>query len=145
MGVIMGTNNLIDVFDDKYYRHLNGGMLEAFGILFTRDLKIYVYPSSARVGDETMTTTNTPIHPRLKPLYDYLLFNKRLVDIESFDPTVLHIFSKEVLDMIRTGKPGWEEMVPPYVDNMIKDNKLFGYVPSQQDVLAQERKVRAKV
>jgi hypothetical protein len=34
MGLIMGVNNLIEVFDEKYYRHLNGGMLEAFGILF---------------------------------------------------------------------------------------------------------------
>jgi hypothetical protein len=32
--------------------------------------------------------------------------------------------------MIRGGTPGWEEMVPPYVDNMIKDNRLFGYTPS---------------
>jgi hypothetical protein len=55
-------------------------------------------------------------------LYDYLLSNKRMVDIESFDPNVLHIFSKQVLTMIREGTPGWEEMVPPYVDNMIKDN-----------------------
>ena len=53
-----------------------------------------------------------------------------MVDIESFDPDVLHIFSKEVLDMIRAGKPGWEELVPPYVDNMIKDNRLFGYKPA---------------
>ena len=77
-----------------------------------------------------MTTNTMPIHPRLQPLYDYLLFNKRLVDIDSFDPNVLHIFSKQVLDMIRGGTPGWEEMVPPYVDNMIKDNRLFGYTPS---------------
>ncbi|HOY28697.1 MAG TPA: TonB-dependent receptor [Flavobacteriales bacterium] len=130
MGVILGVNNLIEVFDDKYYRHLNGGMLEAFGILFTRDLKIYVYPSRASVNDEIMTTENMPVHPRLKPLYDYLLFNKRIVDINTFDPNVLHIFSKAVLDLIRQGKPGWEDLVPPYVDNMIKDNKLFGYKPT---------------
>jgi hypothetical protein len=130
MGLIMGVNNLMDVFDEKYYRHLNGGMLEAFGILFTRDLKIYIYPSRASATAEIMTTANMPVHPRLRPLYDYLLFNKRLVDINNFDPNVLHIFSKQVLDLIRSGKPGWEELVPPYVDNMIKDNKLFGYKPT---------------
>ena len=129
MGLIMGVNNLIDVFDEKYYRHLNGGMLEAFGILFTRDLKIYVYPSRSSANSEIMTTASMPVHPRLRPLYDYLLNNKRLVDIESFDESVLHIFSKEVLHMIRDSTPGWEELVPPYVDNMIKDNKLFGYKP----------------
>ncbi|MBK9195240.1 MAG: TonB-dependent receptor [Flavobacteriales bacterium] len=132
MGLIMGVNNLIEVFDEKYYRHLNGGMLEAFGILFTRDLKIYVYPSRMSLDEEIMTTDNMPIHPRLKPLYDYLLSNKRMVDIETFDPQVLHIFSKSVLQLIRDGQPGWENMVPPYVDNMIKDNKLFGYVPVEE-------------
>ena len=144
MGLIMGVNNLVDVFDEKYYRHLNGGMLEAFGILFTRDLKIYVYPSCVEGSDEIMTTTSTPVHPRLKPLYDYLLFNKRLVDIESFDPNVLNIFSKEVLRMIKDGESGWEEMVPPYVDNMIKDNRLFGYKPTREDKEVKKESVKAK-
>jgi len=31
MGLVMGVNNLIDVFDAGYYRHLSGGILEAFG------------------------------------------------------------------------------------------------------------------
>ncbi len=26
----MGVNNLIEIFDEKYYRHLSGGNLEAF-------------------------------------------------------------------------------------------------------------------
>lgn len=129
MGLIMGVANLIEVFDEKYYRHLNGGMLEAFGILFTRDLKIYVYPSRASRDEPLMTLGNMPVHPRARPLYDYLLSNKRMVDIETFDPSVLHILSKAVLQMIRDGRAGWEPMVPPYVDNMIKDNQLFGYRP----------------
>jgi hypothetical protein len=133
MGLIMGVTNLVEVFDEKYYRELNGGVLEAFGILFHRDLKIYVYPSRTSATAEIMTTANMPVHPRLRPLYDYVLFNKRMVDIENYDPNVLHIFSKQVLDMIRTGKDGWEGMVPPYVDNMIKDNRLFGYVPTRED------------
>ena len=34
MGLAMGVNNLIEIFDEKYYRHLSGGILEAFGKLF---------------------------------------------------------------------------------------------------------------
>lgn len=131
MGLIMGIDNLVKVFDEKYYRNLNGGMLEAFGILFTRDLKIYVYPSQPNKEAELVTLENMPIHPRVRPLYDYLTSNKRLVNIETYDPNVLHIFSKQVLKMIREGEPGWEIQVPPYVDNMIKDNKLFGYRPAK--------------
>lgn len=144
MGLIMGVNNLVDVFDERYYRSLNGGMLEAFGILFTRDLKIYVYPSQGNLPEETVTTGTMSVHPRLRPLYDYLLFNKRIVDIETFDPAVLSIYSKDVLHMIREGRSGWETMVPPYVDNMIKDNRLFGYKPTAQDKLKPNGRSTAK-
>lgn len=131
MGLIMGVTNLVEVFDEKYYRELNGGILEAFGILLNRDLKIYVYPAQLKKGDPFMTINSMPVHPRLKPLYDYLVQNKRMVDIETFDPDVLHILSKEVLRMIKSGEAGWEKMVPPYVDNMIKDNRLFGHQPAE--------------
>ncbi|MBP9159782.1 MAG: TonB-dependent receptor, partial [Flavobacteriales bacterium] len=143
MGLIMGVNNLIEVFNEKYYRNLNGGMLEAFGILFTRDLKIYVYPSKPSEHAEIMTLNDMPIHPRLQPLYDYLMSNKRMVDIETYDPSVLHIFSQSVLKMIREGEPNWEKLVPPYVDNMIKDNKLFGYKPGNGQAKAGKASVSA--
>lgn len=127
MGVIMGVNNLIDVFNEKYYRNLNGGILEAFGILFSRDLKIYLYPWQDQDNNRLLKSGNTPIHPRLKPLYDYLIYNKKIVDIEDYNPEVLEIYSRECLRMIRKGEGGWEHMVPTYVDTIIKDNRLFGY------------------
>ena len=125
MALILGVNNMLEVFNEKYYRDLNGGMLEAFGVLYNRDLKIYLYPALTAKG-ELLISQNTPIHPRVKPLYDYMLFNRRIIDLEEFDPVVLKINSKEVLNMIKDGISGWEEMVPGYVDNIIKDNNLFG-------------------
>ncbi len=127
MGIIMGTNMLMELFNEKYYRDLNGGILEAFGILFSRDLKIYLYPFRDHETGELLTSKNCPIHPRLKPLYDYLIFNKRLVDITDYNAEVLDIYSKDVLDMIQHGYSGWEELVPAYVDTIIKENRLFGY------------------
>ena len=44
MGVILGVDNLVDMFEEKYYRNLNGGIMEAFGVIFTRDIKFYLYP-----------------------------------------------------------------------------------------------------
>jgi hypothetical protein len=129
MGLIMGVNNMIELFNEKYYRELNGGILEAFGILFTRDLKVYLYPSGADGSGEIMTSRNMPVHPRLRPLYDYLISNGRIVDLEGYDPEVLWIQSREALRRIRSGEPGWEKMVPNYVDVMIKNNRLFGYDP----------------
>lgn len=130
MGIIMGTNMLIELFNEKYYRDLNGGILEAFGILFSRDLKIYLYPFKDYKTGKLLNSINCPVHPRLKPLYDYLVYNKRLIDIEEHNPDVLGIYSKDVLDLIQNGCGGWEDMVPTYVDTIIKDNRLFGYDPN---------------
>ena len=40
----MGLNNLADIFKEQYYSQLDGGILEAFGILFKDNVKIYAYP-----------------------------------------------------------------------------------------------------
>ena len=44
IGLCMGVNNLVQIFDPKYYTHLSGGILEAFGKLFFKSLKVYLYP-----------------------------------------------------------------------------------------------------
>lgn len=127
MGLIMGVTNLKELFDDKYYRDLKGGIMEAFGILYSTDLKIYVYPSQPTDEDSLETSQNVKIHPRLKPLFDYLVFNRRVKDIENYDPDILRIFSRDILQKIKNGDKGWETALPAYVDNIIKDKHLFGY------------------
>lgn len=127
MGLIMGVTNLKELFNEKYYRDLKGGILEAFGILYSTDLKLYVYPSQENEDDPVETSKSLKIHPRLKPLYDYLMFNRRVVDIENYDPEILQIFSRDVLKHIKNGEEGWEKALPAYVDNIIRDKGLFGY------------------
>jgi len=48
MALAMGVSNLIEIFNEKYYRHLSGGILEAFGKLFFKELKVYLYPLRKR-------------------------------------------------------------------------------------------------
>ena len=124
MGIIMGVPNLKQIFEEKYYRHLSGGILEAFGRMFNRDLKIYLYPYQKQKDGEITNSKNINIHPRFRSLYDYLIFNQRIIDIE-YDPKVLNIFSPVVLRMIKNGISGWEDMVPAYVDNVIKQKKII--------------------
>jgi len=131
MGIIMGTNMMVELFDEKYYRNLNGGILAAFGILFSRDLKIYLYPWFDEATNTLYTTENCPVHNRLQPLFNYMVDNKRIVDISEYNPDVLSIYSRDALERIQNGYEGWEEMVPTYVDTLIKENKLFGYDPDQ--------------
>ncbi len=125
MGLAMGVNNLIDIFDEKYYRHLSGGILEAFGKLFFKDLRVYLYPYKDPDTGEITNSDNLKVHPRMKELYKFFKHNGRVADIENYDKDVLNIFSREVLSMIANGEDGWEEMLPEQTANMIKELNLF--------------------
>ena len=126
LGLAMGVNNLVDIFDEKYYRHLSGGILEAFGKLFFKDLKVYLYPMKNKKGIFT-TSENLKVHPRMKELYKFFKYNGKVIDVENYNPEVMGIFSREVLAMIENNTPGWEEMLPPGVGEIIKEKKLFSY------------------
>ena len=125
MGVILGVDNLIDMFEEKFYRNLNGGIMEAFGIIFTRDIKFYLYPYKPNDNVELLNSTNMPIHPRAQGLYDYLKTNGRIKDLK-YNPDVLGIFSKDVLKKIKACEKGtWEDKVPKGVADIIKEKSLF--------------------
>lgn len=128
MGIIMGVPNLVELLEEKHYRDLNGGILEACGILFMKDLKIYLYPFQPDANKPVTNSKNVKVHPRVKPIYNYLIYNGKVRDLEEYDHEVLNIFSDQVIQMIKEGKAGWEDKVPTYVDNIIKQKKLFGYI-----------------
>ena len=127
MGLAMGVQNLVDIFDEKYYRHLSGGILEAFGKLFFKDLKVYLYPLKDKETGQITTSENLKVHPRMKELYKFFKYNGKVVDIKEYDPDILDIYSREVLQMIAEGQSGWEEMLPEKTTAMIKEHNLFSH------------------
>ena len=125
IGLIMGIPSLQEIFDEKYYEHLTGGILEAMGRLFSKSMVIYAYPFR---GEASITTvSDIVVNDLFRNIFDYLKQTRRIRDIEDFDPEILSIWSREVLRKIRTGETGWEESLPTYVDKMIKEKGLFGY------------------
>ena len=88
---------------------------------------MYLYPFQESKEEVIMNSKNIMVHPRMRPLYDYLVTNGKMVDLEEYNPEYLSIFSKEVLEMIKKGESGWEKMVPELVAQVIKDKKLFGF------------------
>ncbi len=131
MGLAMGVNNLVDIFDEKYYRHLSGGILEAFGKLFYRDLKVFLYPMKDEEGN-VINSDSLKVHPRMKELYKFFKFNGKVMDIEDYNDDNLDIYSRQVLKMITKGEDGWEQKLPPGIAEIIKSNHLFGYKPSSE-------------
>ena len=63
----------------------------------------------------------------MKELYKFFKYNGKVVDIKNYDPEILDIFSREVLQMIAEGRSGWEEMLPERTTEMIKEHNLFSY------------------
>jgi hypothetical protein len=127
IGIVMGVPSLIDLFDEKNHAQLPGGILESFGRLFKNDLKLYVYPLQAGPDDELRTVENVRVRPELQPLYDYLAGRGSFVDLDSYRPEFLQIFSRDVLRRIAASDESWETMVPADVAALIKRRAFFGY------------------
>ncbi len=127
MALAMGAQNLVQIFDEKYYRNLSGGILEAFGKLFYKDLKVYMYPSHDTSTGKYITSDNLIVHPRMKELYKFFKHNGKLIDIEVTNKEILDIFSRTVLKKIVKGEEGWEEMLPEGISEIIKQKRLFGF------------------
>ena len=121
----MGVDNLIKVFEDKYYSNLSGGILEAFGKLFKQNIEIYLYPLIK--GDKLIDSSNLQVEDNMKNLYKYFKDNQKIRDIENFNKSLLNIYSWEVLEEIKNNSTGWEQKLPESISKLIKEKKLFGY------------------
>jgi hypothetical protein len=153
IGVAMGINNLLEIFNENYYENLEGGILESFGRLFRNAVKLYIYPMRQEEYDRYLTTSRPPAVPastgahafaanvlinaknaqvadNLRNLYNHLLENHYLECLLGFDPKILNIFSRDVLRRIKEKDAFWEEMVPGPVAASIKGRRLFGYAES---------------
>ncbi len=149
IGVALGINNLLEIFNEKYYENLPGGILENFGRLFRNAVRLYIYPMQQHAydrylevgypaaGEQTagssfassvlLTAKNLQVDSHLSNLYAHLLENHYIECIVGFDKNILNIFSRDVLQRIQNRDPSWELMVPEPVVTAIKKRGLFGY------------------
>jgi hypothetical protein len=127
IGIVMGAPSLMELFDEKYYTQLPGGILESFGRLFKNDLKLYVYPLKDTETGNLTTVESLDVAPELRKLYGYLADRGSFVMLDNFRPEYLDIFSRNVLKKIAMGDEAWEQMVPHEVAEMIKRRRFFGF------------------
>lgn len=154
IGVAMGVSHLLEVFNEKYYEDLEGGILENFGRLFRNSVKLYIHPmhpeaygrsldqshptttedpgTSATPEDLLITSHNLPIAKHLRHLYAHLVENHYIEGIAGFDSSILSILPQDVLQRIASNDSTWETMVPKPVVKAIKERELFGYTPTGQ-------------
>ncbi len=156
VGITLGINNLLEVFNEQYYENLPGGILEACGRLFKENTRMYVYPMKGSgynryiaeqagkatdsgnshppmampmPGDWLITAQNLQVKIHLRNLYAYLLENHYIEPLLGYHSQNLGIFSRDVLKKIAEGDPTWETLMPPQAAAIIKDRQLWGYKP----------------
>lgn len=126
IGLVMGVPSLMEIFDEKYYLNLEGGILEALGRMFKGGLKLFVYPIIDEAGN-VVTATTLKVAPNLQSLFQYLIDNRFIEDITDYNPDYLGIYPPDALAKLQAGDTAWEGMVPPEVAQMIKKREFFGY------------------
>lgn len=127
IGLVMGLPSLMEIFDEKYYLNLEGGILEALGRMFKSGLKLYVYPMTDDNGGGLVTARKLQVAPNLQSLYRYLIDNEFIQEITDYNPEFLRIYPPDALANLQSGDPAWEQMVPPEVTKIIKERQFFGY------------------
>ncbi|HEV2693147.1 MAG TPA: TonB-dependent receptor [Verrucomicrobiae bacterium] len=127
IGLPIGLVRLRDVLDEKFYTDLPGGLMESLGQLFKNGAKMYVYPSLDKKTGSLTTVQNLEVAPHLRHLYKHLVDNQFIVDITTFNPDSLKIYSGEVLAKIHSGDESVAQLIPPAIADVIKEKKLFGW------------------
>ncbi|NJC27088.1 TonB-dependent receptor [Neolewinella antarctica] len=127
VGIVLGVNELLQLISEKFNHNQDGRLLASFGEIFTRNVKIYVYPAQQEGSADLMTAQNVPIPEGVKFLYKHLLDSGQIVDITDAHTANLSIYSRDVLHAIESGDEGWEKQVPEKVARLIKDENLFGF------------------
>jgi hypothetical protein len=123
--IVLGVGSLLEIFDEKYYSGLDGGILEAVGRLFSRDLRLFAYPMLGPRDETIVTATSLELPPIIAQLYRYLLERGSIVELAGYDASLLPIYSREVLRLIGLGNESWEQMVPKEVAEVIKRRGFF--------------------
>ncbi len=132
IGLVLGVPTLHELFNEKYYTQLPGGILESFGRLFKNDLKLYIYPLQDPLTGTIATVETATVAPELQPLYSYLHHRGSFVALDNFNSEYLSIFSRDVLKRIAAQDAKWETMVPAEVCDLIKKRGFFGYSKSSR-------------
>ncbi|MDX9944753.1 MAG: TonB-dependent receptor [Azonexus sp.] len=127
IGIVLSVRDFAGLFDEKYYEGLEGGMLEAFGKLFPDNTHVYTYPARLSGQEDIITLNTVKVPNNLRHLLTHLIENGKLVAIENYDPSCLHVDSSAVLAGIRRGRGNWESDVPEAVAERIVSRRLLGF------------------
>lgn len=104
IGLAMGVNNLLEIFKENYYTNLPGGIMEAFGKLFKKQMKIFLYPYLDKKDNLLLNSKNLKVEKNLHELYKFFLYNGKIEDITEYNEDYLNTYSRDILRKISNTK-----------------------------------------
>ena len=125
IGIMLSVLDFDYLFAEKYYEGLEGGILEAFGKLFSDNTNVYVYPT-IRDG-KLISLDNVDVDPSLRHLLKHLTSNRAMVSADIQDVRNLDISAREVVKELPKGRGDWEQKLPAIVTKSIIEKELFGF------------------
>ncbi len=100
IGVAMGINNLLEVFNEKYYENLEGGILESFGRLFRNAVKLYVYPMRQEAYERYIVDSSAGDAPAHTFASNILINAKNVRITQNLSNLYAHLLENDCIDCI---------------------------------------------
>lgn len=87
IGIATNISNLKYIFNSNNHKieDYTNELLSYTSGLFSKNVKIYAYPYLQEKDNTIITTANMPVTDDAKPLFDFLIQNKYILDVEDFD------------------------------------------------------------
>lgn len=86
VGISTNIANLKNIFNSRNYgANYTDELLAYISDLFSRNVKLYAYPYLDRKNNEVITTANIPVSEEARPLFEFLVKNNYITDIEHYD------------------------------------------------------------
>lgn len=125
IGIVLSVHDFGQLFEEKYYEGLEGGILEAMGKLFSDNTNVYVYP--AKIDGQLVALDTVVVPDNLKYLLKHLMVNRALIALENYKEENLHILARELIKTLPHGRGDWEKCLPEGIAEEIIEKKLFGF------------------
>jgi hypothetical protein len=125
--LVIGTQAFADLFRDRPFEALEGGVFEALGRLFTRWVRLALYPERDPTTGQRLTASALPVQPEYRHLLRHLLANRLISELRALPDESPPAVAADVLDDLQAGGTAWESAVPRAAAALIKERCLFAY------------------
>jgi hypothetical protein len=113
--IVLSRALLEELFEEKWYASLDGGLLESLGRLFKNELRLCVYPGYDPSTGECRGADQATIAPHLRKLFDHLLDNGYIIPIEATADMELRFTGADIRALMDAGDERWKSLVPEAV------------------------------